>query len=232
MERRLLIVLAALGIFLGTPAWVNAAQESMQSESGAMQTQSSAQQMGTQQQNPLMNMQAKQIQGKPVVNAQGEKLGNVSKIAQNKTDKSIAAVISIGGFLGMGAKKIAVPIDQLQLQENKLVWNKSITKEQLKQQPEFQQAQFSNVDENKTLAEVSGAAPGAQVSFQQLDSDSNGYISKDEAQSDSQLYDNFSKADTNADNQIDQSEFSAFEQSQSPMTPGETETQPQSPQSQ
>jgi sporulation protein YlmC with PRC-barrel domain len=223
MDRKTLIISITLSVFLSMPAWVNAAQESMQAEPGA-------QQMGTQEQNPIMNMQAKQLQGKSVVNAQGAKLGSVNKIVQNRANNSLDAVVSVGGFLGMGAKKITIPVEQLQLQGDKLAWSQSMTKDQLKQQPAFQQSQYRDIDKNEVLAKAAMAKK--QVSFEELDKDGNGYISKDEAQPDKQLSDNFAQADKNADNQIDQSEFSAFEQSQPSMTPGETEGQPQAPQSQ
>jgi len=43
--------------------------------------------------------------------------------------------------------------------------------------------------------------------FQQLDSNQDGYLSKDEAQGCQTLADCFSRADTNQDNQIDQTEY-------------------------
>jgi Ca2+-binding EF-hand superfamily protein len=47
--------------------------------------------------------------------------------------------------------------------------------------------------------------------FKTLDQDQNGTISKEEAQKQQQLSQNWSQYDTNHDDQIDTSEFSAFE---------------------
>lgn len=60
------------------------------------------------------------------------------------------------------------------------------------------------------LASGFSAAAGAGEelpTFQQLDSNQDGYISQDEAQGCQTLADCFSRADTNQDNQIDQTEY-------------------------
>ena len=51
-----------------------------------------------------------------------------------------------------------------------------------------------------------------QQRFNQLDTNHDGYISRDEAQADSELSQNWNRADLKATNKIDESEFSAFEQ--------------------
>lgn len=56
---------------------------------------------------------------------------------------------------------------------------------------------------------TTGQTAGAD--FSNLDTNQDGYISQDEAQAHQQLSSNWQDADRNADNQIDQSEFSAFE---------------------
>lgn len=208
MKSKSLIASTIVCTLLCAPVWVNAAEQS----GSQMQTQRS-----------LMNMQASEIQGKTVVNMQGDKLGKVDKLVQDRKDNSIQAVISVGGFLGIGAKEITIPVVQLQLQQDKLAWNRSLTKDQLKQRPAYQQAQYRVINKDETLAQASNQATGGQqtLSFQSLDTNHDGYISPDEAKADPQLADNFRQADQNADVQIDQSEFSAFEEAQPHMSPGE-----------
>jgi len=215
MEHRKVITFVVLSVFLAAPVWA--------AEQAGMQTTPSAQRMESAKQDQLMNMQAKQINGKSVLNARGETLGDVKKIVQNRDNDSLDAVVAVGGFLGLGTKMVTIPIDQLQLQGEKLVWDMAITQDQLKQLPEFQQAQYRDVDETKVLAELA-QAPEKQLSFRDLDSNNNGYISPQEAQSDPRLHTNFSQADKNADNRIDQSEFSAFEMAQPEETPAQPES--------
>jgi sporulation protein YlmC with PRC-barrel domain len=221
MERKTLIACTALGILLAAPVWANAAEPS---ESGAMQQQSSAQE-----QNRLMNMQVGEIKGRTVVNQQGDKLGKVDKVVQNNEDNTIQAVVSIGGFLGIGSKEITIPVAQLHIKDNNLQWSQSVSADELKQQPAFNQAQYRVIPENQTVAEASGAtgAQTTQLSFQDLDTNNDGYISQEEAANDPALADNFSQADQNSDDQIDQSEFSAFEESQPGMSPSESGQQQQ-----
>ena len=70
-----------------------------------------------------------------------------------------------------------------------------------------------------TLAVAAEKTEGQQPApgFAQLDANSDGYISKDEAAADATLVGEWSKADTNKDGQLDKSEFSALE-----MAPMET----------
>ena len=51
---------------------------------------------------------ASKFQGTDVVGADNQKIGDVSDILFDKTGKIEAFVISVGGFLGMGAKDVAL----------------------------------------------------------------------------------------------------------------------------
>lgn len=51
--------------------------------------------------------------GADVVTSNDEKLGDISDILLEKDGKAVAAVIDVGGFLGIGAKPVAVSFDSL-----------------------------------------------------------------------------------------------------------------------
>ena len=51
---------------------------------------------------------ASSFKGTEVLGSDGEKLGQVSDILFDKTGKVEAYVVSMGGFLGMGAKQVAI----------------------------------------------------------------------------------------------------------------------------
>jgi sporulation protein YlmC with PRC-barrel domain len=59
-------------------------------------------------------MTANDLIGQKVVNKNGEKVGKIDDIVLNSNDKAVLAVISVGGFLGIG-DRLAVPFDQLSL---------------------------------------------------------------------------------------------------------------------
>jgi putative membrane protein len=91
--------------------------------------------------NPFGEMTANDLIGQKVVNKKGDKVGKIDDIVLNSSDKAVLAVISVGGFLGIGDKLVAVPFDQLQLDKDKAILMSSTTEEQLKTMPEYKKDQ-------------------------------------------------------------------------------------------
>ena len=79
----------------------------------------------------------KQILGKPVYNDQDEQVGEVEDLIVTP-DKSLSyAIIGVGGFLGLGTYDVAIPVDQFQSSDGKIVLP-GVTKDTLKAMPPFQ----------------------------------------------------------------------------------------------
>jgi sporulation protein YlmC with PRC-barrel domain len=81
---------------------------------------------------------ASKIIGEAVVNRQSEDLGKIHELVIDAKDGRVAyAVLSFGGFMGMGNKLFALPWKALDFatNENKLVLN--VDKEKLKAAPGF-----------------------------------------------------------------------------------------------
>ena len=57
---------------------------------------------------------ATKIIGAAIYNEAEEKVGTVDDLIVSRTDRIPYAVISVGGFLGMGTKLVAVPMGNLQ----------------------------------------------------------------------------------------------------------------------
>jgi putative membrane protein len=91
--------------------------------------------------NPFGEMTANDLIGQKVVNKNGDKVGKIDDIVLNSSDQAVLAVISVGGFLGIGDKLVAVPFDQLQPGEDKAILLSSATEEQLKAMPEYKKDQ-------------------------------------------------------------------------------------------
>jgi hypothetical protein len=53
--------------------------------------------------------------GQPAVNAQNETIGDVNDLVTDQKGKVIAALIGVGGFLGLGEKDVAVRFEDLKL---------------------------------------------------------------------------------------------------------------------
>jgi len=81
--------------------------------------------------------------GSAVFNDRDEKIGSIDDLVLGKDNKADEVIVSVGGFLGMGNKLVAVPYNELRLGDTKNASssNKVVmpgaTKESLKGQPEF-----------------------------------------------------------------------------------------------
>jgi sporulation protein YlmC with PRC-barrel domain len=82
---------------------------------------------------------ASRLIGKDVVNDKDQTIGKVDDILIGPGDKATTAVISVGGFLGIDAKLVTVPFDQLTPAANdrKALTMPNATKESLKAMPAF-----------------------------------------------------------------------------------------------
>lgn len=95
--------------------------------------------------NPVMtqsgDVRASKVIGSSVYNDRDEKVGSIDELLIGK-DGQMNAVLSVGGFLGMGTKYVEVPYSDLRFgntqrdSDNRVVL-KGATKESLKSQPAF-----------------------------------------------------------------------------------------------
>src|SRR5512135_141884 len=83
-------------------------------------------------------MSASTLTGDSVVNAKGEDLGSIEDIMIHIDSGRIAyAVLSFGGFLGMGDKLFAIPWEALTLDEDNHQFILDIDKDKLENAPGF-----------------------------------------------------------------------------------------------
>ena len=96
--------------------------------------------------------------GKDVVNANGDKLGEVEQLVISTGDQQVYAVIGVGGFLGIGDKDVAIPLEQLQPQGEDLTLASGITEDELKNSMEYNESEFSAFEpEKRGAADPRGA---------------------------------------------------------------------------
>jgi len=67
----------------------------------------------------LGGLRISKLVGSSVYNDQNEKIGSVDELIMKDGNKIVMAVVSVGGFLGIGNKLVAVPYDHLHLEMNK-----------------------------------------------------------------------------------------------------------------
>jgi hypothetical protein len=82
---------------------------------------------------------ASKVIGSSVVNDANETIGKIDDLLVSPDGKEPFAVLSIGGFLGVGSHLVAVPFDSLKLVDKKLILPGG-TKDSLKLLPEFKYA--------------------------------------------------------------------------------------------
>ena len=100
-----------------------------------------------------------EVIGKDVVNVKDEKVGTIADLVMDEEQKLVGVVLSVGGFLGLGDKWVAIPVEQIQFpapdQPARLLV--AVTEEQLTNAPDF-----------KTRATVEAEEAAAQAQQQQI----------------------------------------------------------------
>jgi hypothetical protein len=82
---------------------------------------------------------ASQIIGGSVLNQNDDKIGTVDDLIVEPSEKVPFAILSVGGFLGLGEHLVAVPFSNLRISADKIVLP-GATKDELKTLPEFEYA--------------------------------------------------------------------------------------------
>lgn len=101
----------------------------------------------------LGEMSAQEIIGKNVVNAKGDTVGEIEDIVIDN-NKAVHAIVSVGGFLGMGDKDVAVPFDELRMGQGNAVLMSEASEDQLKQMPAWKKDdnKWHSVDRDKPVS--------------------------------------------------------------------------------
>ena len=76
------------------------------------------------------------IVGSAVVNEANESVGTIDDLIVTPNEKVPYAVLSVGGFLGMGTKYVVLPFSSLQIKDRQIILP-GATKDTLKALPEF-----------------------------------------------------------------------------------------------
>ena len=94
-----------------------------------MQTETSTRQ-------PHSLIASDRVEGTPVRRAGGEKIGTIARLMIDKLSGTVAyAVLSFGGFLGMGQKHAPIPWARLSYDRTLGAYRLDLTDEELKQAP-------------------------------------------------------------------------------------------------
>jgi PRC-barrel domain protein len=139
MLKQLLITAAASALLAGTA--VAQAPQSDAPESSATSGQGTAQQQLVMQQGADQFLASK-FKGTDVIDSKNEKIGSISDVLFDKDGKVLAYVVGVGGFLGIGAKDVALNPSAFQMQPatdeaSRKLKLTMMSKDDLKAMPEF-----------------------------------------------------------------------------------------------
>ena len=102
----------------------------------------------------LGGQSVRKLVGKTVYNQEGKSIGTISDfVADTRSpgDKPITfAVVGVGGFLGLGKKDVALPIDHMRLQGDRIQVSSNVTEDQLKRMPEYDASRYRSVARDDT----------------------------------------------------------------------------------
>lgn len=88
----------------------------------------------------------KSILGAKVVNEEGEDLGTIEDLVIDTKDNRVAyAILSLGGFWGMGDKQFAIPWEAIAFDISAKTAVLNVDKERLKNAPGFDRDQWPNM---------------------------------------------------------------------------------------
>lgn len=125
-------------------------QQSSAAGSGSdMETEGSQQMTGAQepQEYDTQAMQATvdSLQGRPVENAEGQEIGDVEDVVINGQNGQVGLVISSGGMLGIGSSEILAPVEEITFSDERLVWNTSRSKKELRNSEQYNAEGFNSI---------------------------------------------------------------------------------------
>jgi hypothetical protein len=143
-------------------------------------TEEPAGQMAAEEQAPPADMEFLQVQeeeqflandeviGAEVVNDMDESVGTIADLVMDQDQKLVGIVLSVGGFLGIGDKWVAVPVEQIDFPSDEqparlLV---TVTEEQLTNAPDFMTRDAVEAEQAASDAAVQQQAPAPAVPAQ------------------------------------------------------------------
>lgn len=95
-------------------------------------------------------MRAEEIIGSDVRNMENSDLGEIEDVLlATKEGESSYAVISHGGFIGLGEKQIAVPMKHLMVTEDRDTFVLDVSEGQLDNAPSFERGEFDKIADEK-----------------------------------------------------------------------------------
>jgi sporulation protein YlmC with PRC-barrel domain len=103
----------------------------------------------------MQQVRADDLIGSDVYGANDDNIGNVGDILLTEEGSFDAIIVDVGGFLGIGAREVALSLDEVEFMrdqnENWYVYT-GYTQEQLEAAPEYDEATYAEQRDNQRVA--------------------------------------------------------------------------------
>lgn len=157
--------IAAFGLFgpvtlaVGQDSGKTTGTSGQQQEQSEKQDQKAQQKQGEQgegiQASSVSEMTVQEIRGSEVNDKGGKKVGSIGKVVRHKENNELGVVVESGGFLGMGGTEIFVPMEELEIQEDSVVWTEQVQEGELDKKNEYNAQKFAAIGEQNPNIKLS-----------------------------------------------------------------------------
>ena len=116
-------------------------------------------------QNEAQFLANEEVIGKEVVNIGDEEVGTIADLVMDQDQKLVGVVLSVGGFLGIGDKWVAIPVDQIDFptDEQPARLLVAVTEEQLTNAPDFMTREEVEAEEAAAQAQQQAMQQQQQI---------------------------------------------------------------------
>ncbi|MBA2780272.1 PRC-barrel domain-containing protein [Billgrantia kenyensis] len=106
----------------------------------------------------LRDMEVSEIEGMTVVNQQDEEIGDVQEVVRHDDSGDLYVVVTVGGLWGMGGDDVVLPLSEMILEDDQLVFQQPWDEDELEEQAqEYDEDSYSEVDDDQTLDDAWGS---------------------------------------------------------------------------
>lgn len=100
--------------------------------------------------------------GKEVLNVDGQSIGEVKEIARDRDDQSLRMIVATGGVLGVGERRMALPVAGARMEDDRVHLTQSLSEQQMQQDiASYDKANYLEVTEQEREETVAAVATGA-----------------------------------------------------------------------
>lgn len=88
----------------------------------------------------LSSMSKDEIEDREITNLNGEEIGSVKEVVTEADGSISGVVVSVGGVLGMGAQEVFASAEEIQVNEDQLVWQTALDQDALSESQQYEAA--------------------------------------------------------------------------------------------